>query len=204
MVGRSLAVDRHCYRGLASAAALATLASLRQVREKPVNTEDLIDQRISEVQALERKYTKIRKRYGRAAFLLSFTQYVIGAAIASSFAQQTFAPQMIGTLGLLVLLATAVQQRYRPDSKSQKAEQRVMSLRRLARHAEDSLLARNAEPKSVLQTLTRGINVVEASEVADPDLSIGEYDDHVRPITPSPAIPNTQTEQRQDGPVGRT
>jgi hypothetical protein len=72
---------------------------------------------------------------------LTFGQYVIGGVLASSFIQQKTSPQIIGVLGILVLLASLITQHYHPEVAAKMASQKAEQLKDLLRRSEDCLVA---------------------------------------------------------------
>ncbi len=76
-----------------------------------------------------------------SANLLTFGQYIVGGVLASSFVQQSLTPNIIGLLGLLVLLSSIVKQQYHPDVRARIAGQKVARLRALIRETNDRLVA---------------------------------------------------------------
>jgi hypothetical protein len=72
-----------------------------------------------------------------------------------------------------VVVATAIQQRYRPELRSRKAERAVATIRALTREAEDRLARRHLHHE-VLAMLTHGINRIERDESIDPDVQLNE------------------------------
>ncbi len=80
-------------------------------------------------------------RRGRwASNSLIFGQYVIGAAMATSFTRETLSPKIISIFGLLVVLSTVVKQHYHPEINAQIASQKVDQLEALIRQSEDRLV----------------------------------------------------------------
>jgi len=142
-------------------------------RDKSFDAKDLIGARFAQLTALEKKYTRIMKWTRRSGNLLSFTQYVIGVVVASSYFQGSSSKELIGFLGLSVVVATAIQQRYRPELRSRKAERAVATIRALKRDAEDRLSKRHLHHE-VLTMLTHGINRIERDESIDPDVPLND------------------------------
>lgn len=130
------------------------------------------DSRLAEARELLRKQESSSTWHSRANGSLTFGQYVVGGVLATSFVQQTLSNQIIGLLGVLVLISSLIYQTYRPDLQSRGADERVMRLRRLIRRAEDELFAIKSEIKSaptiqqVRQLVSRGLSDVEELEFA--------------------------------------
>lgn len=160
------------------ALALVFLAILNRVgsRKDSFSAPNLIDARFAELSTLEKKYNRIMKWTRRAGNLLSFTQYVIGVVVASSYFQGASSKELIGFLGLSVVVATAIQQRYRPEVRSRKGEKAVARIRALKREAQDKL-AQQLPHAHVLQLLTHGINRIERDESIDPDVQLSPSPD---------------------------
>lgn len=71
-------------------------------------------------------------------YLLSFSQYVVGAALTTSFVGDNLTPQILGVLGVVTLLSSFAQQQLRPDIRRLEAGRRVVELRQILRRAEIS------------------------------------------------------------------
>ena len=118
-------------------------------------------------------HTSSVRLYSWANAALTFGQYVVGAVLASTFIQQTLSKDAIGSLGLVVLLSSAIQQRFRPDTAARAARRRVLEIRRVVRNAEDALVALDSEhtgapsARDILASLSNGIVEVETSELSD-------------------------------------
>jgi hypothetical protein len=102
--------------------------------------------------------------------VLTAGQYLVGAALASSFIQTAMSAQYVGILGLIVLFSQVIQQRFRPDLRAIGAKERVTILRRLIRDAEDDLYAsetkRDGAPSlyDIRAIVSRGLAEVERHE----------------------------------------
>ncbi len=135
----------------------------------PLDTDDLIQKRISELRSIEKKLSKIMKRGNRAGFLLSTVQFLIGALTSTALVPQFhISSEVAGLLGVLLVVAAAFQQRYRPYSNAAKAEQSIAYLRSVSRHCENDLVLKRP-PEKVLGNLTKAIDVLERMQAADPD-----------------------------------
>jgi len=97
------------------------------------------DSRLMEARRAERRQGAIAKWTGLSNALLTFGQYIVGALLASSFVQASLTQEIVGSLGVLVLVSSAVHQRYRPDLQATGARQRGTKLRALIRDVEDDL-----------------------------------------------------------------
>jgi hypothetical protein len=95
---------------------------------------------------MEEARTLLARKEGSAkaslwsARCLTFGQYVIGGVLASSFVQQKTSPQIIGVLGILVLLASLITQHYHPEVAAKVASQKADQLKDLLRRSEDCLV----------------------------------------------------------------
>lgn len=115
------------------------------------------------------------KRQKRAASWASFinglliaAQYLVGAILATSFVQKTLSPNLIGTLGIVVVVASTVQQKYTPDIIASTAKTRVAKLRRTIIRSENDLVEANREGdgkdfQKVSDLLSKTIIAIEAS-----------------------------------------
>ena len=71
-------------------------------------------------------------------YLLSLSQYVVGAALTTSFVASNLTGQVLGVLGVMTLLSSFAQQLLRPDIKRLAAAQRVVRLQEILGRAEIS------------------------------------------------------------------
>ena len=126
--------------------------------------------RLEEASAALMHQLRMARWHKSAALLLTFSQFIVGGVLASSFAQQSVSPSIMGALGLLVLMASLVRQHYQPDVESAAARARVTRLRALLREIEDELLLRDdAElDLSTARTLSARIRTtLEATEAIE-------------------------------------
>jgi hypothetical protein len=165
---------------LTIAAGIASGIGSRQAKQPPVvltgaNEADHLRMRIDEVQKFLQKQESLARRNQLASSLLVFGQYVIGGALASSFVQESLSRQIVGTLGVLVLLSSLIHQRYRPDIKIRGARDRVLKLRSLIRYAQDEYnsnrIGRTGADSldKIIRRLSRGLTEIEATEVHEFD-----------------------------------
>jgi len=133
------------------------------------------ERRLGEAKLEVERQDGIAWRNQLASSLLTFGQYIIGGALASSFIQDSLSKPIIGTLGVLVLLSSLIHQRYRPDIKVRGAKERIYKLRSLIRETEDALVAFHAHPANavplevIIRSLTSGLNETIALENRDID-----------------------------------
>ena len=105
--------------------------------------------------------------------LLTFSQYVVGGILASSFIQENLSSQVIGAIGVIVLLASLIHQRFRPDAAAIGAKKRVIRLKSIIRKAEDMLfdLEQSEDGASTVSEIRKfvsdGIEQIESSELVD-------------------------------------
>ncbi|WP_157372685.1 hypothetical protein [Photobacterium marinum] len=151
----------------------------RKDREKvSKNTENINssierDCRLFEVQAELRRQKVISKWQGVAATSLTFSQYIVGGVLTTSFIQDNLSSQVVGLLGLLVLVSSLIHQQFRPDLKSRFAKERIVTLRGLIRAIEDDLFAirqgtLNQESLHDIRVkVTNSLKDIETSELQD-------------------------------------
>ena len=138
------------------------------------------DSRLPEVRNALSRQESIAKWNGRANTSLTFGQYVVGGVLASSFVQESLTPQVVGFLGVLVLVSSLVHQRYRPDLQASGARQRVMKLRALIREIEDDLFALRdgyedaPSVYEIRQKASAGLSDVEESELLESNKEAAE------------------------------
>jgi hypothetical protein len=96
---------------------------------------------------------------------------VIGGVLASSFVQQSLKPQLVGFLGVLVLLASLVKQQYHPEVAAAEASLKASKLQVLIRDSEDRIAMISAtvdtetdDPESILalvKDISGGLSALE-------------------------------------------
>jgi hypothetical protein len=99
------------------------------------------DSRLLDAKAELNRQESTTKWQGFAATSLTFSQYIVGGVLTTSFIQDTLSSQVVGLLGLLVLISSLIHQHFRPDLKSRFAKERIVTLRSLVRSVEDDLFA---------------------------------------------------------------
>lgn len=144
------------------------------------STPDLVKSaRLDDLINIQKRFKSSARISGFSYNSLIFGQYIIGALLASSFIQQTFSPNLIGVLGVLVLLSSAIQQRFRPDVIAAHAKMQTVKANRLIRRIEDELFlvtnnAGNAQSIfAIREAASRGLSELEDAEL----LGIEEYFD---------------------------
>src|SRR5438067_5525827 len=76
-----------------------------EIHEIQTTTDPTENSRLREAKLELKRQESIARWNGRADGSLVFGQYIIGGVLASSFIQQSLSPQLIGVLGVLVLLS---------------------------------------------------------------------------------------------------
>ena len=152
----------------------------------PIRTH--LQARFSEARAALDTQQRRARLYSWASTLLIFGQYIVGAALASSFVQETVSRTVVGSLGLVVLLASAIQQRFRPDAATRSAKRRILQMRRALRTAEDDVVALNSgdagapSAREILEVLSKGISDLELAELDDADLGDPDRQPKTTPV----------------------
>jgi len=131
------------------------------------------DSRLTEARQALSRQGSIAKWNKRANAWLTFSQYVIGGVLATSFMQNALSKEVVGFLGVLVLLSKLIHQHYRPDVSFRAAQRRSVQLKRLIRGAEDEVFTIKQEMEgapSILDVRTRvsnGLSDIEEEELAE-------------------------------------
>src|SRR5215204_292836 len=123
-----------------------------------------------EFQRLIEKFSKWSSR------ALLAGQFVLGGALTSAFVQQTLSTTLVGSLGLIVLLATIIRERFNPEASGNDAKQKIGTLSKLIRKTEDDLALYDAYQNGyavdegaslslheMLQAISNGLNQIEDS-----------------------------------------
>lgn len=96
-------------------------------------------------------------------------QYVVGAILTSTFFTKVAPASLAGSIGLFVLVCTAVNQRFRPGVRQSGAVQRAQKLRVILRAANDEFarLRSSRTPGSAVEKLIQKVfDAMEAEEEA--------------------------------------
>lgn len=131
------------------------------------------DSRLPQIRDALMWQESIAKWNGRASGSLVFGQYIIGGVLASSFVQESLTAQIVGLLGVLVLMSSLVHQRYRPDLQASDARYRMLKLKALIREIEDDLFALKSGTELALtvyeirQKASAGLSQAEEHELID-------------------------------------
>lgn len=117
--------------------------------------------RVGEARSAARKQQRLTTWARLSSNSLTFGQYVIGGVMATSFAQKSLSPDIIGIFGLLVVAASLLKQHYHPDVNAQNAAQHAAELEALIRQSEDRLVViaatrdSNDDPNLLLELLEK-------------------------------------------------
>ena len=129
------------------------------------------DTRLDEARSYLWRQEAMARWNRRAAASLTFSQYIVGGILATSFVQESLPKEVVGFLGVLVLVASLIHHRYRPDIYARCARERSVQLRALIRKAEDALFAirsGRADAPSLLKIrkmISEELAEIEASEL---------------------------------------
>jgi hypothetical protein len=104
--------------------------------------------RLTETRNANLKQLRLARWARWSSNLLTFSQYVLGGVMATSFIQKQLSPEAIGVFGVLVIAASLVKQHYHPEIDRQNASQKANQLEALVRQSEDRLVVieTTAEP----------------------------------------------------------
>ena len=150
---------------IAVANSAAPQLSENEEREKDTRLVDARDELARQISSA--------KWNGRSAISLAISQYVVGGTLATSFIQNNLPEEAVGFLGLVVLLASIIYQRFRPDLRTGAARRRVALLRATIRRAEDGLYGlRKSLPQApsleeIRADITNALIQIEHSELED-------------------------------------
>lgn len=134
------------------------------------------DSRLDEARRYLQRQDTMARWNSRAAASLTFSQYIVGGILATSFVQESLPREVVGFLGLLVLIASLIHHRFRPDIYARCARERAMHLKAMIRRAEDALYtigAGKADAASVLKVrkmVSQALAEIEASELQDMEI----------------------------------
>ena len=136
----------------------------------PDTVAQLVETRLREARTMEDRQQRIARWSSWADGFLTTGHYVVGGVLATSFAQQQLPGSVAGGLGLVVLVSSIAQQRFRPERTAITAKRIAAQLRRLLRETEDDLSVAAKPPDEValreaVQRLSRGLTEIELSEV---------------------------------------
>jgi hypothetical protein len=117
-------------------------------------------------------------------------QYIVGGLLASSFVQESLSPKLVGSLGLLVLIASLIKQHFHPELSVQNATTKAAQLKALIRRSEHQLAILDAKVASgqdhtdamisLLMTITERLTEIEMPELIEQRRQLPEKTDAVR------------------------
>ncbi len=141
----------------------ATKIAKDQVRAR---LAEAIEER--ERQASSGRWSRITSR------VLTFGQYIIGALLTTSFAQNSLSKTYLSVFGLLVILCSATKQHFHVDENAQASSVRAQKLRSLVRFVQDQIVileARSVDGQdrtdafiTLLSEITSNLSQIETSE----------------------------------------
>lgn len=131
------------------------------------------DSRLLEAKAELSRQESTSKWQGFATTSLTFSQYIVGGVLTTSFIQDTLSSQVVGLLGLLVLISSLIHQHFRPDLKARFAKERIVKLRSLVRSVENDLFAieqgilKPEAMHNIREQVSMTLKEMESSELQD-------------------------------------
>jgi hypothetical protein len=133
--------------------------------------------RIWEAKILHTEQLDSAKRSKIVANGLTWTNFILGGVLASSFIQETVSPKWTGVLGVLVLVASLIKQHYHPEIDAEVAQKKALRLSALIRSSEDHLAVLDAklsigedhsdELFTLMRHVTSKLSEIEGSDEAD-------------------------------------
>jgi hypothetical protein len=110
----------------------------------------------------------------RASYTLTWGQYIVGATLTTSLAQNTISKTWLSIFGLIVILCSATKHHYHVDESAQAADSRFHKLRSLARYAQDQISILEIKPLTgkertdayiaLLDGITQRLGLIEESD----------------------------------------
>lgn len=141
---------------ISSQVALATPTKRVDIARKQVYV------RIGDAQSARSKLRRTAIGANWSSNLLTIGQYVVGAALTTSFIQKELAPNLIGIFGVIVVISSAFKQHYRPEVAAQVASEQMAELDNLIRQSEDGIVVIDTkadptadDPEQLLELLER-------------------------------------------------
>jgi hypothetical protein len=129
--------------------------------------------RIEETKDTFRSQASSAKWSKRSGNLLTVGQYIIGGLLV----QESLSPRLVGSLGLLVLLASLIKQHFDPEVSAEHARKKAGQLRALIRISEDQLAILDAKIASgqdhtdamisLLMRITERLTEIDTPEVIE-------------------------------------
>ncbi|MFA0570324.1 MULTISPECIES: hypothetical protein [Vibrio] len=157
--------------GFLSAYASNAGRNAAMAEDNSLNLEN--DVRLDIVRRELSRQKSLAKWQGLSATLLTISQYVVGGVLTTSFIQDMLSSQVVGFLGLLVLISSLIHQHFRPDLKARFAKERIVTLTDLERVIEDEIfsITSGALPDTSIYELrkrvTKALKEIELSELQD-------------------------------------
>jgi hypothetical protein len=156
--------------------AFASLQKPKMLKIKEQKSFDTAEQallyRIADAKKNLRSYAFNQTSYRWSNFLLTFGQYVVGGILATSLIYESLPREIIGSLGVLVMVASFIRNRERPDIKIHLIKEKsAIRLRGAIREAEDNLSMARFSPDSpeqllkAMKELTFALNAIETEEL---------------------------------------
>ena len=106
------------------------------IKQESIHIDNRITEAKDKLKSIERYITFNQ----RANNMIIVGQYIVGAVLASSFIQESLSTNIIGLLGLIVLISSTAQQHYKPAQKVIAGKKRSSLLKSKIREIEDDLV----------------------------------------------------------------
>ncbi len=166
----------------------------RRVKEISVPTalepqRDHLTRRLNEGRRTLKKLEREAFISNSSNTLLIVGQYVVGGTLASSFIQQSLSPQIIGSLGVVVLVASVFHQRFRPDIRAGINGAKARYLRSALRKVEDDMAARKSGEENIP---SEPIIISELSKALDKVDNDKEWEKEVQRTPLTTVTPDTK------------
>jgi hypothetical protein len=118
--------------------------------------------RLKQAETLRRRNIIQSEIYSWSARSLTFSQYIVGGVLTLSFVKQTFTPQIIGVFGVIVFVASGLNQRFNPAANAEISSQKAEQLESLVHDTEDKIIILETtsdfstdDPKPVLDLIKK-------------------------------------------------
>jgi hypothetical protein len=122
----------------------------------------LLKERLEEINRLNSRLTGEVKFTSLSNNLILAGEYLVGGILTTSFIQESLPRATVGWLGLLVLIATLIHQRYRPETRIQIARSKLAFLRSKVRKCQDELVkVEKPDYLRLIGVLTRALDQTE-------------------------------------------
>jgi hypothetical protein len=135
----------------------------------PNTVSRLLGIRLKEARAMRDREQARARRSGLADVLLTIGDYVVGAVLATTFAEHELPSFLVGGLGLVVLVSSTAKQRFHPEIEKIKAARKAARLRKLVRETENIVAAAENAPSGktrveIIQRLSQELAEIELEE----------------------------------------